>query len=137
MKTEKKRQQGKVNLFNRTFKVSHFFSAVLLAVLAVIVSKPASAHCDSYDGPVIIDARKALETNNPEPVLKWISKKQEKEVISLFNKTVALKNGDRGEASPRNRRCSLHRTESARDNKTNYPNERPCTLNRQYRRFGD
>lgn len=71
----KKRQQGKVNLFNRTFKVSHFFFVALLAVLTVIVSKPASAHCDSYDGPVIIDARKALETNNPESVLKWMSKK--------------------------------------------------------------
>lgn len=95
MKTEKKRQQRKVNLFNRTFKVSHYFIATLLAVLAVIVSKPALAHCDSYDGPVITDARKALEANNPEPVFKWISSKQEKEVISLFNKTVALKNGDK------------------------------------------
>jgi hypothetical protein len=95
MRTEKKRQQRKVNLFNQTFKVSHFFFAALLAVLTVIVSKPASAHCDSYDGPVITDAQKALETNNPEPVLKWISKDQEKEVIPLFNKTVALKNGDR------------------------------------------
>jgi hypothetical protein len=91
MKTEKKR----VNLFNRTFKVSHFVFAALLAVLAVIVSRPALAHCDSYDGPVITDARKALETNNPEPILKWISKEQENEVTSLFNKTVALKNGDR------------------------------------------
>ena len=95
MRTKKKRQQEKVSLFNRRFNVSHFLFTALLAVLVATVSTPASAHCDSYDGPVIIDARKALETNNPEPVLKWISKKQEKEVISLFNKTVALKNGNR------------------------------------------
>ena len=95
MKTKRKRQQEKVSLFNRRFNVNQLFFAALLAVLVLTISKPASAHCDSYDGPVITDARKALETNNPELVLKWISKKQEKEVISLFNKTVALKNGNR------------------------------------------
>lgn len=91
MKTEKK----KVNLFNPTFNISHFFFAALLAVLSVIASKPALAHCDSYDGPVIADARKALEANNPELVFKWISKEQENDVITLFNKTMALKNSDR------------------------------------------
>lgn len=92
MKTKKKRQQGKVNLFNQTFKVSHFFIA---ALLAVIVSNPASAHCDSYDGPVIKDATKALETNNVNLVLKWITDDQEQEIIPLFNKTYDLKNGDK------------------------------------------
>ncbi len=95
MRTKKKRQQKKVHFFNESLKTIRFYATVLLAVLAVTVSKPALAHCDSYDGPVIIDARKALETNNPEPVLKWISKEQEKEVVSLFNKTIALKNSDR------------------------------------------
>jgi hypothetical protein len=92
MKTEKKRQQGKVNLFNQTFKVSHFLIA---ALLAVIVSNPASAHCDSYDGPVIKDATMALETNNVNLVLKWITDDQEQEIIPLFNKTYNLKNGDK------------------------------------------
>lgn len=95
MRTKKKRQQKKVHFFNESLKTIRFYATVLLAVLAVTVSKPALAHCDSYDGPVIIDARKAMETNNPEPVLKWISKEQEKEVVSLFNKTIALKNSDR------------------------------------------
>lgn len=53
------------------------------------------AHCDSYDGPVIKDAYKALETNNVSLVLKWISKEQEQEIISLFNKTFKLKYGDK------------------------------------------
>ncbi|MBN1985264.1 MAG: hypothetical protein JW761_03115 [Prolixibacteraceae bacterium] len=92
MKTEKKRQQEKVNLFNQTFKVSHFLIA---ALLAVIVSNPASAHCDSYDGPVIKDATRALETNNVNLVLKWITDEQEQEIIPLFNKTYNLKNGDK------------------------------------------
>ena len=58
-------------------------------------SFPVSAHCDSYDGPVMKDAVKALETNNVNLVLKWITPEQEKEIIPLFNKTYALKSGDK------------------------------------------
>lgn len=94
MKTTKKKQQEMVNPLRLTEKIKHVIFIAMLSVLVLFVSKPALAHCDSYDGPVIIDARKALEVNHQELVLKWISKEQENEVISLFNKTVALKNGD-------------------------------------------
>ena len=53
------------------------------------------AHCDSYDGPVVVDAVKALETNNVNLVLKWINQEQEQEIISLFNKTFKLRDGDK------------------------------------------
>lgn len=77
------------------FKEVKFMAAfALMAVFALLISKPASAHCDSYDGPVIIDARIALEKNKPELIYKWITKEQEEEVSSLFKKTVALKSGD-------------------------------------------
>ena len=69
--------------------------AFLLFVLTVFIGTPAFAHCDSYDGPVISDAVKALETNNVNLVLKWITTEQEKEIIPLFNKTSQLKNGDK------------------------------------------
>lgn len=52
------------------------------------------AHCDSYDGPVIKEALVALETNNVDLVLKWVSPEQEAEIISLFTKTIKLKNED-------------------------------------------
>lgn len=54
-----------------------------------------SAHCDSYDGPVIKDAIKALESHNVNLVLKWVNEKQEPEITSLFNKTYSLRNGDK------------------------------------------
>ena len=66
-----------------------FFSILLF------YSQVTLAHCDSYDGPVIKDAYKALETNNVNLVLKWVSEKQEEEVISLFNKTYKLIKGDK------------------------------------------
>jgi hypothetical protein len=71
------------------------FSIVLLSALMMFGSAPASAHCDSYDGPTIKDAAKALETNNVNLVLKWITPEQEEVIIPLFNKTYSLKTGDK------------------------------------------
>jgi len=68
---------------------------VFASLLIVFGTLPASAHCDSFDGPVIKEATKALETNNVNLVLKWVTKEQEQEIISLFNKTYSLKSGDK------------------------------------------
>lgn len=72
-----------------------FGSLFLLLMLTVFMGTPVSAHCDSYDGPVIKDAVKALETNNVNLVLKWVSPEQGKEIIPLFNRTYQLKSGDK------------------------------------------
>lgn len=71
------------------------FSVGLIALFMAFGSLPVFAHCDSYDGPTIKDALKALETNNVNLVLKWIDKEQEQEIIALFNKTYSLRNGDK------------------------------------------
>lgn len=70
-------------------------SMAFVSLFTVFCSLPASAHCDSYDGPTIKDAIKALETNNVNLVLKWITAEQEKEIVPLFNKTCVLKSGDK------------------------------------------
>ncbi|RXJ44319.1 DUF6448 family protein [Gelidibacter gilvus] len=69
-------------------------STVLLALAFMFIGISGYAHCDSYDGPVIKDALKALDQNNVELVLKWIEPQQEKEIISMFKKTYKLKSGD-------------------------------------------
>ena len=69
--------------------------AVMMIALIAIMPQPLSAHCDSYDGPLIKDALKALETSNVKPVLKWIDEKYEPEIISLFDKTASLRGGDK------------------------------------------
>ena len=89
---EKKSEQKNGGIINSIRVTAAFFLLLMLTVLAGI---PASAHCDSYDGPVIKDAVKALETNNVNLVLKWVITEQEKEIIPLFNKTYALKTGDK------------------------------------------
>ena len=68
---------------------------LLFASFIFIFTNTATAHCDSYDGPVIKDAEMALETNNVNLVLKWVTKEQEKEITTLFHKTYELRNGDK------------------------------------------
>ena len=49
--------------------------ASLLMALAIVVAVPtmASAHCDTMDGPTVADGKKAIESNNVNYVLKWVS----------------------------------------------------------------
>ena len=76
------------NLLKSAFIVS------LIAIFSLISIQPASAHCDSFDGPALKDAARALETNNVDLILKWISVDMEAEVVPLFHKTYSLRNGD-------------------------------------------
>ena len=69
--------------------------AIALLAIAMLAGTPAFAHCDSYDGPTVKDALKALETNNVNLVLKWVRVSQEPEIIALFNKTYSLRKGDK------------------------------------------
>lgn len=66
--------------------------SILMVFTFMLASISGFAHCDSYDGPVIKDALKALDQNNVEFVLKWIEPEHEKEIIPLFHKTYSLKN---------------------------------------------
>lgn len=68
---------------------------IFLFTVLMFSSQATFAHCDSYDGPVIKDAVKALETNNVDLVFKWLNESQEKEITALFNKTFQLKSGDK------------------------------------------
>lgn len=68
---------------------------LLASFLMLFAAFPAFAHCDSYDGPVIKDAIKALDNNDVGLVLKWIAEEQEAEIIALFQKTYALKSQDK------------------------------------------
>ncbi len=66
----------------------------LFFLLTFFTGSTAFAHCDSYDGPVIQDAYKALRTEKIAPVLKWIEPKYEKEISLLFDKTLQYKKKD-------------------------------------------
>lgn len=56
----------------------------LVCALALLAPQVAAAHCDALDGPVINEARQALEQGNPAPVLKWVMPEHEEEVRRAF-----------------------------------------------------
>lgn len=96
METKIKKHSEKVS-FKKGFRKRLKFGALPLILFAILLfsSQATFAHCDSYDGPVIKDAVKALKTNDVNLVFKWLKKGQEKEITALFNKTYSLKNGDK------------------------------------------
>jgi hypothetical protein len=53
--------------------------------------RPAAAHCDTLDGPVIATARAALEKGDVTPILKWVQKDDEHAIHEAFEKTLAVR----------------------------------------------
>lgn len=72
-----------------TSKILKIFAVI--AALFLISSSQSFAHCDGLDGPVVKDARKALETGNVNFMLIWVKKEYEPEIISAFNKTLSVR----------------------------------------------
>ena len=71
-------------------KIQNTIIAILIA-LFLAFPNGASAHCDTLDGPVIQTARTALENKDVTPVLKWVTKENEHEIRTLFNKTLTVR----------------------------------------------
>lgn len=46
------------------------------------------AHCDTMDGPLISEAKQALEKGDVTPVLKWVKQENETEVKQAFNEAL-------------------------------------------------
>ena len=66
--------------------------AVLFAVAVLSgISDETRAHCDSLGGPVVQDARLALESGDPTPVLKWVRQTQEDEIRAAFKQAIAVR----------------------------------------------
>lgn len=49
------------------------------------------AHCDTMNGPIIPEAKAALEKGDVTPVLKWVKKENEAEIKQAFAKAVAVR----------------------------------------------
>lgn len=66
--------------------------AVVVALAALFIFPSMTlAHCDSLDGPVVRDARLALEKGDPSTVLKWVNKEHEGEIREAFKQTMAVR----------------------------------------------
>ena len=53
---------------------------VIGCILFAFIPVRGNAHCDTLDGPAVIDGRKALETGNINYAYKWIFEEYEEEL---------------------------------------------------------
>jgi hypothetical protein len=72
-----------------------FFTAAAGAVIGVLCCGGVYlvAHCDTLDGPVVKDARTALDRTDLCPVLKWVKKEDEAELRSVFQSVLKVRRG--------------------------------------------
>src|SRR5690554_1541238 len=96
MKLKEKLTQNTLSKGRKQTRVinAKVFALALFAIL-LMSTQSAFAHCDSYDGPVIKDALKALEQQNVELVLKWVEPKYDEIITEKFNQTLKLKGSNK------------------------------------------
>lgn len=66
-------------------------TAILAGALAAALAAKVLAHCDTTGGPVIPEARAALEEGEVTPILKWIKQEHEAEIKTAFAQAVAVR----------------------------------------------
>lgn len=64
---------------------------ILAAGISVFLVGSAFAHCDSTNGPVIPEAKAALEMGDVTPILKWVKKENEAQIKAAFAKAVVVR----------------------------------------------
>jgi len=64
---------------------------IITLILSLVFASSLYAHCDWIKGPVVADAKVALEKAEVAPVLKWIPADQEQEVRNGLAKTLEVR----------------------------------------------
>lgn len=73
-------------------RIMHNNSMLLVAIAALLFAPvPVWAHCDGMDGPVVTEARIALEQGDVTSVLKWVPKQDEQKVRDAFDLAVTVR----------------------------------------------
>lgn len=72
-------------------KYRFVLTAIAGLSLLALSSRPALAHCDTLEGPVVKDARVALASKDVTPVLKWIAPDKEGEIREAFQHALAVR----------------------------------------------
>ena len=63
-------------------------ATIMFVACVAFLAQRASGHCDTLAGPVVTDAKAALDKGSVTPVLKWVRKADEGGITALFDKTV-------------------------------------------------
>lgn len=66
-------------------------TGLLAAGTVILLTGSAFAHCDTTAGPIIPEAKAALEKGDFTPILKWVKSENEAEIKSAFTRAVAVR----------------------------------------------
>lgn len=66
--------------------------SLFILSLFVLSTNVTFAHCDTMDGPLVKDAKIALESSNVNYVLKWVPPQYETDIQDAFNLTMKVRN---------------------------------------------
>ena len=66
-------------------------TAILALGIPILLAGSARAHCDTTRGPIIPEAKAALEKGDVTPILKWVKHDHEAEIKAAFAKAVAVR----------------------------------------------
>jgi hypothetical protein len=66
------------------------YAKVVTLALTMAAAGPASAHCDTTQGPVVTAARAALEAGNVDLVLHWVRPEDEPAIRSVFAQSLQV-----------------------------------------------
>lgn len=64
---------------------------VAAAGIMIMTPMSSSAHCDTMDGPTVLDGRRAMETHNINYALKWVQPEYENEMSQAFALSMKVK----------------------------------------------
>lgn len=70
---------------------TNLVGVILLASVLAVLPQRAMAHCDTLDGPVVMDAKAALATADISPVLKWVKPADEAEIRQAFEQAIKVR----------------------------------------------
>lgn len=64
-----------------------------MILAGMTISTTAFAHCDGMDGPVITEAKSALQAHDVTPLLKWVPENREDTVRKAFDEAISKQGG--------------------------------------------
>lgn len=72
-------------------KLMNKLAALFLFFVLVLSTSVSFAHCDTMEGPLVLDAKKAISQNNVNIVLKWVQAANETDIKDAFDQMMKVR----------------------------------------------
>lgn len=76
---------------NRSASLRMILTLSFFLLMLIFSTNISSAHCDTMDGPLIKDAKIAIDKNSVNYVLKWVQQENETEIKEVFSLTMKVR----------------------------------------------